>query len=1071
MRRLHFLTITTLAVGCCAQEPVATPLVFREDFRDVRAHTPAEARDLTCEFLGFERLGAGAGRVKLSFHPNVANDPHYLWNGDCPGPVLLAFPFRHSLDLSAGDRCVRLRSKNVGGAALHITVRCGSRWFALDTPVPQHAEWSTNTMPLRTTKWRVLQPKRARITRRTAEPDWSRVDALGFLAPKRGGGSAQCIRLDWFELRSSSAQRISSKRTDDAPTPHDADAAWPADTAWPIGAAVRQQSSTGEPFVERDAPFVRTALLAGTESAPNRTRRGIVVPCNHGVWACFDPDLLRWSAFWHAADGSSPFSLESMAAVSYPDRKAKASRIPRFVGSLLMRQAEQPGASVGATPIDDPRVARLSDGRTPVGPLPTTAGRYEALQVAGSATTIEYRVGAVQLRESIFAQAANCIVRTIDVAANTETVCLVLTSGTGNVDGTHVEIRDGGLAHIHATGDALDLFSEEGRGTWLRLAPGAARAIRVTYSASATTPPATAAPPHPGGARHPVGASFPPARAKRVRTRLAGERQGPLSVRDLPLPARSNDERRVRPTDVAFQRDGTAFVTTLDGDIWRIDAIESSRPSWRRVAAGLFESTNIEIDDADRIFVLGRDQVTELIDIDQDGTIDRYRNATDGFWQTLNTRDYAMSMAIEPDGAFLIAKGGIDNSSGSYPEHTSHRGAVIRVRQNGEAQVLADGLRLPYVGRRSDGMLFASDQQGNWVPSTPIVRIDDRVQSYGFAPTRHRGGSEIAAPLLWFPYQSNRSGAGFAELDPRAFPSLHDRFAHIAWDGRLFLLATPSDGMAFGWRLPLQFRFPSLNAASHPLTGTLYVAGLGISGYLPMTERLAGLAAVRESGKLTAPTRFDVEPQSISVSFREPVPTDVAIEVASLRFWNIERSSRYGSGHTRWDGKPGEHAIQPTSAALDASRRRLTIGIRTAYCASIVALHLQVRPRHGTDYALELFGTPAHLPAPDPQRLAGIAAPPTQAVKPGRANKGKQLFERYACSGCHSLTADKLVGPPLNGIGTRHRGVAGQAHLRQSLLEPAKVVARGYPASMPSYSGVIPPQDIEHIVAFLQTLK
>lgn len=1062
------LCVGLLFAGLRGQDPQAgdaAPQVFREDFREVPAHTPATAADLSCAFLGFEATGPGAERIKLSFHPDTPNDPHYLWNGDCPGAVLLAFPFAAPLDLSARDSAVEVRSKNVGGAALHVALRCGDAWFVQEAVVPQQDDWGDTTMALHASRWRRLDPEQPALDGARATPRWRRVHGLGFVAPERGGSSGRCVRLDAFALRSSSAQR-------------DPDARIVREVPYERAGAAPPRRAPQQ-FYEVDAPVVRSAVLAGWDGAPNRTRRGVLVRCGSGVWACFDPDLLRWSAIWRTpALDSQPITLDGMAAISYPDKKAKAGREPRIVGDLLVRTHERPGGRAGGDwPVDDPRTAKVASG-DPVGPLPRAFGHYQGVTVHGHVPTVRYRLGDVSVHEVVAAPKPDLIRRTVAIAASEQTLRLQVSAEPADVDGATATLRSAPLATVHVRGDGARLVSDAAGGTWLEVAAGAARTLQVDYADGFAPPGPPAKLPVAGGA------AFPRGTAATVASPADGEHQGPMLVRELALPAGVDGagldavERAVRPTDLAFLADGTALVTTFDGDVWRVDDIERARAKWRRVAAGLFEPLNIEVDADDRVYVLGRDQVTELCDDDGDGVYDRYENCADGFWQTLHTRDYAMSMELEPDGSFLIAKGGIDQSGQRFNENGAHRGTVLRVRRDGSADVLADGLRMPYVGRRHDGAVFLSDQQGNWVPSTPVYLLQGERPGYGFLPTRHRGGGAIVEPMLYFPYQSNRSGAGFVELDARAFPALADRFVHVAWDGRLFVLVTPDaddddEAMPFGWRLPLQFAFPSLNGDNHPRTGTLYAIGLGISGYQPMTQRFEGLAAVRQDRELLAPTRLVIEPRRVVVTFAAPVPAATDVRCANLRFWNIRRSRDYGSGHYRWDGRPGEHTIAPSALSWSDDRRTLQLAIPAAFRASIAALHLQVTPSGGAqDYALELFGMPTHLPEPDATQLAAPDGGAAPQLEPGDAKLGEQLFTRYACVGCHSLSGQNLVGPPLDGIARRTgEGKEGEAFLRQSILEPQKVVAKGYPAAMPSFEGVIPPQDVEHLVAFLGTLR
>jgi cytochrome c oxidase subunit 2 len=88
-------------------------------------------------------------------------------------------------------------------------------------------------------------------------------------------------------------------------------------------------------------------------------------------------------------------------------------------------------------------------------------------------------------------------------------------------------------------------------------------------------------------------------------------------------------------------------------------------------------------------------------------------------------------------------------------------------------------------------------------------------------------------------------------------------------------------------------------------------------------------------------------------------------------------------------------------------------------------------------------------------------------LRPGEVDAGKLLFTSYACAGCHSLDGTRLVGPSLKGIGAR----ADKGFLKQSMLEPNAVIATDFPAAMPSFAGMLSAQQIEDLLAYLQSLR
>jgi putative membrane-bound dehydrogenase-like protein len=98
----------------------------------------------------------------------------------------------------------------------------------------------------------------------------------------------------------------------------------------------------------------------------------------------------------------------------------------------------------------------------------------------------------------------------------------------------------------------------------------------------------------------------------------------------------------------------------------------------------------------------------------------------------------------------------------------------------------------------------------------------------------------------------------------------------------------------------------------------------------------------------------------------------------------------------------------------------------------------------------------------------------TGKAGPGNVTRGKSIFFEHTarCVLCHMLNKEgSTVGPALDGIATR----STPEYRRESLLEPSKVLAKGYEnltmSPMPPMGDIFSPQEIEDILAFLNTLK
>ena len=90
-----------------------------------------------------------------------------------------------------------------------------------------------------------------------------------------------------------------------------------------------------------------------------------------------------------------------------------------------------------------------------------------------------------------------------------------------------------------------------------------------------------------------------------------------------------------------------------------------------------------------------------------------------------------------------------------------------------------------------------------------------------------------------------------------------------------------------------------------------------------------------------------------------------------------------------------------------------------------------------------------------------------------------ELFYKHQCVTCHTVsklpTARGVLGPGLDNIGGRaseydSQGI-GEYYLRESILEPSKVVRPGYVNGMPSFQGKLSDQELDVLVSWLMTLK
>ena len=108
------------------------------------------------------------------------------------------------------------------------------------------------------------------------------------------------------------------------------------------------------------------------------------------------------------------------------------------------------------------------------------------------------------------------------------------------------------------------------------------------------------------------------------------------------------------------------------------------------------------------------------------------------------------------------------------------------------------------------------------------------------------------------------------------------------------------------------------------------------------------------------------------------------------------------------------------------------------------------------------------------QEVVYSAGAEEEELEPGDVARGRTIFTENpvaSCIRCHRVGGEGgTVGPVLDGIAVRKQ----LDYLRQSLLEPQAVLAEGYTSEispMPPFGVLLEPQEIEDVLAFLNSLK
>jgi mono/diheme cytochrome c family protein len=861
----------------------------------------------------------------------------------------------------------------------------------------------------------------------------------------------------------------------------------------PVAAPQNAAESPWAAWVEPDFPFFSSILDARKARqgmpADNLTPRAIVLNLGGGYWAAFDTDLLRVSAIWQGA-GVTP---KALAPGSYhnPDRKPAIGQVdlPEPDGYVWVANGIYPGWQVGArVSFDDPREPAPSPEEVGRGPLAEDVGRFGAVRLTEGGAVLEYTVGGVPVKDWLTSR-AHWVERHIEVGPSKDFLTLVL----------GVKAPDVLILPCRSSSDVVpDVVSPDRDGTvhTMRVAPQAA-ASRFCVAYVERTSPRDPIPLEP----QPIPAALPGARwPQEVTTRQRmSSAEGPFVVDDIALPVDNPWRRDVRPGDIQFLPDGTGVVVTVDGDVWTARGLQDhgGPVRWRRFASGLHEPLTLAVREG-RIYVFDRNGIWRLRDTDGNGEADVHELFSNAFAQTAETREFANTIRLGPGGEFVIAKGNQQTTTIG-----KHNGTVLRISADGRrSTVLGWGFRQPNLGVNvRTGLVTASDQQGHYVPATPLHIVRGN-QFYGFLSDklpREEYPAPIADPLTWIPHTVNPSATSQLWMFGARMGPLNDRLVHIGYNNPEIFLVLPHDRgrvpQAAVVSVTRAIDFPSLNGSVNPADGQLYLAGFQVLGWGTSAKRLTGFGRVRYTGGVSTVPR-QVVPTDTGVLLRFDEPLDPAVATSPDRYvlatWSYKRTYRYGSPQFKADGTPGTDLLAASAAYLSKDGRSVFVAVPGMTPVMQMRVGWSLATAAGKPFQGDAYVTPYDLPPFDPEAdgfgAIDIDLTPRLVKAGGSApvsvEEGRRLFQAYGCVACHEIENPEIarLGPPLKGLFGRQREIAGgvlrvtadEAYIRESILDPAAKIVAGYESGgtgMPSYAGVLTDAQVESLVLFIRGLE
>lgn len=169
---------------------------------------------------------------------------------------------------------------------------------------------------------------------------------------------------------------------------------------------------------------------------------------------------------------------------------------------------------------------------------------------------------------------------------------------------------------------------------------------------------------------------------------------------------------------------GDLGVSTRRGEVYIIENPTSSRPYVRKFASGLHEILGLAYKDG-ALYCAQRGELTKLIDKNGDGKADVYETVY--AWPLSgHYHEYSFGPKIAPDGSFFVT-GNVAFGDEMWYRGESRvpmRGWAMNITEDGIMRPWATGMRSPAGPAVIDGKLYYTDNQGDWVGSGAIWRVE-----------------------------------------------------------------------------------------------------------------------------------------------------------------------------------------------------------------------------------------------------------------------------------------------------------------------------------------------------------
>ena len=522
-----------------------------------------------------------------------------------------------------------------------------------------------------------------------------------------------------------------------------------------------------------------------------------------------------------------------------------------------------------------------------------------------------------------------------------------------------------------------------------------------------------------------------------------------------------------------FLPDGRLVLSTWDslGQVFILSGTETAdtdKIQVKRIALGLAEPLGLKVVNG-RIFVLQKQELTELIDNDADEITDEYRTICNGWGATANYHEFAFGLLFKDNCFYATLAIAMQPGGRSLLPQNPDRGRVIKIALDGNYEFVASGLRAPNgLGIGPEDEIFISDNQGDWLPANKIVRLKPGAfyNNYSVEPEK-TGTLKVTPPVVWLPeYEISNSPGNPLYVQEGPFKG-QLLFGDVHYGGiqRVFFekVGHEYQGCAFKFTQGLE---GGVNRLCSGPDGCIYVGCLGSNGnWGQYGKHLYGLQKLKYNGGHAFEMQaVRAKSNGMEIEFTEALNAATTLTAPDFHVetWKYLPTPQYGGA------KEDLVEILPASLTLSPDRRRVFLELPPLTEGNVVYIrlnHATFRSQTGellwsTEawYTLnripadssKLPATPGLAPPPLPKNLFNSIAPDSSAAlkKGSRHNKAGNP-KPEGKTGKHHKTPDhgKKLGsesvPGTHAVPAKPNTAAANTPVAAETLSEAEVLAQG----------------------------